>query len=390
VLTPEQVPDIPLDDFNVFLHELRTRELRKLPPGAKTVLSGGCSGGWYFRWVKDCYPGLTRHIGVEAYSPKPTDLPPEAEWIPNYLGNMTDVPDASVDLVFAGHTTEHMWPDDLAAFLCESHRVLSADGLLALDSPNRRLTHMLGWYHPQHTAEHTIDEIVALVRAAGFDRVSVRGVWLCYAREDHLPLPLQPTAGPPEWGWRRRVAASADRPEDCFAWWLEARRGPNPPDRGRVTELAHKAYAVAFPAAVRREFTTGGRVVGVGDERVVLWDAGRGGYVCYGPYIPLQPGTYEVRFPIARRPGGPDLPPDQIVAEVDATAETGAVQMGSRAVHARDLVCGELRHIPLTFTTTETRFGCEFRVVSNGALPLAVGLSRSLVSLDSVWRTLTG
>ena len=66
-LNPDQVPDAPTHDFNEFLHELRTRELRRLPPGAKTVLSGGCSGGWYFRCVKECYPELERHIGVEAY-----------------------------------------------------------------------------------------------------------------------------------------------------------------------------------------------------------------------------------------------------------------------------------------------------------------------------------
>src|SRR6266487_358968 len=31
------------DDFHLFLHELRTRELERLPPGAKVVLSGGAA-----------------------------------------------------------------------------------------------------------------------------------------------------------------------------------------------------------------------------------------------------------------------------------------------------------------------------------------------------------
>src|SRR5690242_14554522 len=178
--------DLPTHDPYAMLHELRTRELRKMPPGAETFLSGGASGSWYFDWVRDNYPGkLRKHIGVEAYLPRPETLPPEVEWIADYLGNMHHVPTGAVDLVFAGETVEHVWPDDLANFLCESHRVLRPGGWLVLDSPNRRVTQPLKWYYGQHTAELTVDEAVEIARLAGFGEARVRGLWLCYHREAH-------------------------------------------------------------------------------------------------------------------------------------------------------------------------------------------------------------
>jgi len=46
------------------------------------------------------------------------------------------VEDDSVDLVFAGQTTEHLWAHELTGFLLQAHRVLHVDGLLVMDSPN--------------------------------------------------------------------------------------------------------------------------------------------------------------------------------------------------------------------------------------------------------------
>lgn len=382
-MTWDSVPDAPTHDFNEFLHELRTRELRKMPPGGKTVLSGGAAGGWYFKWMKDCYPSLTRHIGVEAYSPRPADLPPEGEWIANYLGNMHDVRTGEVDLVFAGQTVEHMWPDDLANFLCESHRVLAPDGVLVLDSPNRRLTRMLGWYHIQHTAELNVDEIKAMVTAAGFDRVEVRGVWLCYAQEDHAVLPFEPRADVPGWPWRRRVALSEARPEDCFVWWLEARRSGGSPDKARVAGLAQRAYDEAFQGAVAREFARHDvRPEGWGRNRVFRTDVGSPGYVSYGPYVPLRPGRYAVRFGVGRPYGGPDVPPHTVACEFDAVTEYGGKELARRVVTAGELGRGELVEFELPFRLAETGFGCEFRAVTHGAVPLVFRSHKDLVEVD--------
>jgi len=157
-----------INDFNEFLHELRSKELEKIPKGAKVFLSGGCSGSWYFDWINHFYKGIEKHIGVEYYSPKPTDLPPEVEWVKNTLGDMSYVKDNEIDLVFAGQTIEHMWPNDLASFLCEAYRVLKPNGLIVLDSPNRRITRGLHWFQPQHTMELSVDEIVFALETASF------------------------------------------------------------------------------------------------------------------------------------------------------------------------------------------------------------------------------
>src|SRR5205823_4569674 len=89
-----------LGDWDAFLHEqVRSPELRRLPPGAKTVLSGGAAGSWYFDWFNACYPTrVERHFAVEAFAREPEDLPSEVEWLPRTLGDLEPVADGEVDL----------------------------------------------------------------------------------------------------------------------------------------------------------------------------------------------------------------------------------------------------------------------------------------------------
>src|SRR5436309_3922234 len=112
-------------DFNVFLHELRSRELERLPGGARTVLHGGSAGAWYFDWFREWYPtSVERHIGVDAFAERPADLPDGVAWLHRSLGDLEPVSDGEVDLVFAGQVIEHLWPEEITGFLLESHRVL--------------------------------------------------------------------------------------------------------------------------------------------------------------------------------------------------------------------------------------------------------------------------
>jgi hypothetical protein len=63
-----------------------------------------------------------------------------------------------------------------------------------IDSPHREIANLLTWSMNEHTIEYTPDEAAELVRLAGFDVTSVRGVWLCRDPSTGATLPLDPFA----------------------------------------------------------------------------------------------------------------------------------------------------------------------------------------------------
>jgi hypothetical protein len=371
---------LPIDDFNVFLHELRTRELRRMPPGAETFLSGGCSGRWYFDWIAQNYPGIRRHLGVEAYSPMPADLPPQAEWIANTLGDMRQVPGEEVDLVFAGQTIEHLWPEDLSGFLCESYRVLRPGGWIVLDSPNRLVTRALGWAHPQHTVELTVDEIVELLELAGFENLSVRGVWLCYDRDRHRFLPLTPAAPEPQWSYRDRIAASVDRPEDCFIWWVEAAKGNARPHHAQLQHRTTEICNAVWPVTLSRFWHGVGNATGSGRNRVVTAQRDEPGCLLYGPTVPLRPGHYRADFTVRCAPE--DIDRDTVVCVLEVFASEGEKIFASRPVKFAELAGHALCDISLPFVLSQAEFGIQFRVFATGRLTTSARLGVDLVGCD--------
>jgi SAM-dependent methyltransferase len=365
---------MPPPGFNEFLHALRTDALRGLPPGARTFLSAGCAGGWYFDWIAANYPGLERHVGVELYSQRPDTLPANAEWISNSVADMRQVPDESVDLLFSGQNIEHLPVADVPRFLCEARRVLRPGGWLVLDSPNRTVTELTGWMQPEHVLEFRVDEIAELVDMAGFDVESLRGLWQCYDRQRHRVLPLDPGADDAENA--RRVAAATNDPEDAFVWWLTARRSSRPADAGALAARTERVAAAAFPRLSGRFFSQVGRVA----QRALMGEAcsdeGVEGFVLYGPYIPLFAGRYHAVFRVRatapqtgwRLTAGPTL----------GRVDIGAFAQG-REVAGRDLSAADLAKpgpdgycaVPLSFEVTDALFGTEFRVFSTGRAGLA-------------------
>lgn len=358
-------------EFNSFLHELRTHRLRSLPPGARTVLSGGCAGSLYFEWFAANYPTpVERHIGIEAYTEKPHELPPEVEWIQRTLGDLEPVDTGEVDLVFAGEVFEHMWPDEIAGFLAEASRVLRPGGQLVLDSPNRRVTSALGWIHPEHTIEFTPAEAAELLGLAGFEDVRVRGLWLCHdAARGFMPVELD--AGGPQWPPERRVAEAEDRPDDAFVWWAEAVRNGRAADPDALTARVHAIYAAVRPLALDRLRTEAGSLELCTAGSIASAARGEAVLLVRGPGIAMPPGRGSVTFWLGLRAGA-----------ADARAEVGAVELtsgglvvASRAVTADDLARpGRLSRVILEYELGGTAFDSEFRVRSNGAAPLAAAL----------------
>lgn len=236
--THEHRSDVPTEFFHGILHELRTVELERSHGTYERIVSVGAQGRWYFDWIENALGPVTEHVGVEAFEPEPPDLPAYATWRPTTADRFDGVDDDSVDLVFAGQTTEHLWATELAGFLLQAHRVLQDGGRLVLDSPNRLVTEYLHWSHGGHTVELSADEITELVALAGFTVESVRGAWRC--RFGDRLLQLEENLGDGS-ALVRRIVDGPDRPDDCFVWWLVARPGGDL-DAVRLTERCEELY----------------------------------------------------------------------------------------------------------------------------------------------------
>jgi hypothetical protein len=323
------------DDFSVLLHGLRTRELARLPPGARVVLSGGAAGTWYLDWFESHYPTpIDRHIAVEALAPRPHHLPDHVEWVTSSLGDLSAVRSASVDLVFAGEVIEHLWPDDISGFLAEAHRVLRQGGHIALDSPNRRVTQALRWLHPEHTVEFTVDEIVELLELAGFVDISLRGVLLGYDAGRHKFLPVERLDA--SVGCEDRVVCAPDRPEDSFVWWAEAARGGGRPNHAALQRRTRQLFSHFRRYRFSQALSAVGRAEELPyDGRVVHAVPGESGALVHGPYLPMPPGTWQAVFELSA-PDAPSRLGDDAVGWIDVTHGDPPVVLGRRELTADD------------------------------------------------------
>jgi len=372
-------------NFNDFLHALRGQELLRLPPGARTFLSAGCAGSWYFRWIAEHYPGIERHIGVEAYSPKPDDLPEGTQWIANSVADMREVASGSVDLLFSGQNIEHLTLPDIGGFLCEAKRVLRAGGWLVMDSPNRNIAERIGWFQPQHVIEFRVDEILDVVRMAGFDTDSIRGLWQCYDPVDHRVFGIDPNDD--DAINRRRVEAGWNDPENAFVWWLTARNGTRSSDRPSIDARVEKIAAEAFPRLATRFFSQIGTIRYGPLMAEAAAPKGAVGYLSYGPYTPLFPGKYRAVFRL-RAQGSTGLfasLADSQVARIDVGSFHINHEIAGRDVGARELAAPGMDgycSFALDFVLSDAAFGVEFRVYSTGACALASAVPVQLTRIS--------
>lgn len=358
-------------DLQEALHEARTLALADVPPGARRMLSAGASGAWYFEWVASTYGPVERHVGVEAYSPRPDILPENVEWIAADIsgpGGIGAVDSHSIDLVYSGQNLEHLWPSQMAAFFTEANRVVRDDGLLVVDSPNRALTAAYRWSMGEHTVELLPSEAESLLRAGGFSVERMKGVWLCRSGGELMDLGPDPTA-PGAHGLIRRFALAAQRPDDSFIWWAEARRVAEP-DPAALARLAREVFADNWHERVSR--------LQVHEAVPRPWPDGRPGVVALpgapavvltGPSMPIPSGAFTVEMEIAWSGcGGGDGP----VARLEVVA--GADVLGSAEVRPgsqRDGSATVLCPIQLD----RLRFGVGIRLVSTGRAELRAPLS---------------
>ena len=367
-------------DFNEFLHGLRSGALADEPGDAEVILSGGAPDIGYVDWFSTCYPTTPRrHILVEKFREPPESLPEGVEFVQGSLGNLSDIADGCVDLVFAGQVTEHLWADDLAGFLVAAHRVLAPGGRLVVDSPNRDVTLATGWHMPEHTLELAPSEARELLGLSGFDIDAVRGLWLCADPIAETPLPLLPQESPAMWPISRRIAEAHGDPDHSFVWWATATRGGKPCDDEAVQQRCREIFSV------RRRTLFGrlihpmlGRRVDHGGRPAVLSDDGAAGYVLIGPFVAMPPGRQSAVFTFVFPDSSPHRrgDPDATVASIDVSVGDERRVVAERSVRARDLPDrGQMVRIGLSFELPETTFGCETRVRTTGLVPIEVLLA---------------
>jgi SAM-dependent methyltransferase len=291
----------PAVELHAALHEARSIALAEMPPGAENVLSAGANGAWYFQWFDDEYGSVQRHIGVEAYTPRPEQLPRNVEWVEADLAGpegVAAVDTGSIDLVFSGQNIEHLWPGQMVAFLVESNRVLRTGGYLVVDSPNRELAAMYRWSMAEHTVEMTPDEAARILALAGFAVDNMKGLWLCRNRGRLLDLEPPASLIHPD-GYTHRIALAATRPEDSFIWWAEAHKVKEPDVPGlmqAVTEL----FDVAWPERVGRINPESGVPITLEDGQPgVVMAKGTHGTTMIGPFMAVSPGTYDFSVEVA-------------------------------------------------------------------------------------------
>ena len=372
------VPTVPTD-FNQLLHLLRGYELRAMPSGAQTLLSAGCAGSWYFRWIEENYGPVTRHIGLEYYSPKPDDLPPNVEWIANTVGNMKSVKDGEVDLLFSGQNIEHLWPQDIVGFLMESHRALRTGGVLAMDSHNRSITAVQGWSHPEHIIEFTAEDIRTLLHLAGFDVTALRGVWLCRDPKTGASLPFEVITADGPWPALRRIAAARDNPADSFCWWVEAIRADRAPYKAALEQKVAEIYREAWPERTSRLKTVIGTPDTLQGHSAFSVEPKNAGVVMFGPYMPLRAGAYRVTFTLAADCKA--IPDKTEVAWCDVFLSKSNRAAVTQHITASQFADDAPIKVSVDFDLDALEFGVQFRMISTGQTNLTVMAS---VTLDEL------
>jgi len=353
-------------DWNKFFHKCRTEQLRTLPKNAKVFLSAGCAGIWYFDWISENYGAIEKHIGIERYTPKPENLPPNVEWIENTVSDMSAVGDRSVDLVFSGQNIEHLWPEDVIGFMREAWRVLRTGGHLVMDSPNRSITTPLHWCHPEHILELTVDEAIELCMLSGFEVTKIKGLWLCKDPTTDQLMELWPAKYSPEWPQERRLRMAKDSPEHAFSWWLEARKKEMPPRHNELTMFVNTVFGKAWTEKFN-QFTV---IRGVEEQNPdgSTWLNLRGikdcGGVFRGPDAPLRAGAYEASFRLMADVTGIDQETPVVRLEVHHSGQNEP--FASQLVLACDIDSGQEQEFILPFELKEQKFGIQFRLISFG------------------------
>ncbi|MFH0963963.1 MAG: methyltransferase domain-containing protein [Planctomycetota bacterium] len=223
--------------FLAVLHECRLLMVKSCLPPARTIVDLGGA-------APDCPEGALLSMGYP-HNPDEliiVDLPPQdrfgswhdaepqthrtpggtaVRYLYTSMSDLSPIPDASVDLVFAGQSIEHVSENDTDATLAEVRRILKPGGCFCLDTPNRALTRFHvphGFVHPEHRKEYFVSELVGKVTDCGFDVIETKA--LC-------PIPKSLKTGRIYRGEAAKNIRLGDNPEEGYLFFLKCRK-PGP------------------------------------------------------------------------------------------------------------------------------------------------------------------
>ncbi len=183
----------PMSEFGPSLHYGRGVFIRSLPPARRILDIGGAavgdpSGGlvlmgYPYRFdelVVVDLPSEDRHA-IYRDEGRPTSAETPNGPVTYRYHSMTDLSgleSASFDLVYSGQSIEHVTQADAERVLAQVRRVLRPGGVLALDTPNSRLTRLQqeAFVDPDHKYEYAHKEMVALLEDNGFVVERAQGI----------------------------------------------------------------------------------------------------------------------------------------------------------------------------------------------------------------------
>lgn len=175
-LTGERtIPGLAEENYWFRRHEVVYQRLRDRCAG-RDVLEAGCGEGYGADLIADV---ASRVIGLDYDEATVAHVRARYPRVDMRHGNLAALPmrDGSVDVVVNFQVIEHLW--DQPQFVAECRRVLRAEGLLLMSTPNR-VTFSPGRdtpINPFHTRELNAAELTELLSSAGFRLESMLGVF---------------------------------------------------------------------------------------------------------------------------------------------------------------------------------------------------------------------
>jgi SAM-dependent methyltransferase len=245
----------PMTEFGPSLHYGRGIFIRSLPKAARILDIGGAavgdpSGGLvlmgypyqFDELVVVDLPSEDRHALYQE-ADRPDSVETQGGRVTYRYHSMTDLsglPSESFDLVYSGQSIEHVTRRDGDRVLAQVRRVLKPGGVLAIDTPNSRLTRLQqeAFIDPDHKYEYVDAEMQAMLRGNGF--VVERAHGISYGGASMARGVFDPS----ELATKRGLY---DAIEDCYLLAYVCRR----PDQIRFGTLYDRArWRVAGPSSL--------------------------------------------------------------------------------------------------------------------------------------------